>query len=73
MQVRAGGLPPWIPTPFANRRFRAARTPYDDAVLGVIAERRRNSDGRSNGMLWQLIALRDSKEQPLSDKKCATA
>ena len=44
MQVRAGDFAPWIPTPFANRRFRAARTPYDDAVLGVIAERRRNGD-----------------------------
>ena len=69
MQVRAGGLPPWIPTPFANRRFRAARTPYDDAVLGVIAERRRNGDGRRNGMLSQLIALRDSEGQPLSDQE----
>jgi cytochrome P450 len=68
MEVRGGGVPAWVPTPRTDRRFNAARTVYDEAVLGVIAERRRTG-ARGNDMLSGFMELRNGEGQLLGDQE----
>ena len=68
MQVRAGGVPAWVPSPLTDRRFNAARGPYDEAIFGLIAERRRTGR-RGNDMLSGFLELRDAEGQLLSEQE----
>ena len=66
MLVRAAGAPAWVPNPITDQRFRRAKRPYDQAILGVIAERRRTGR-RGNDMLSAFLELRNAAGGPLSD------
>lgn len=68
LEVRGGGIPAWVPTPWTDRRFRAASRAYDDAVLGIISERRR-SGRRGNDMLSGFLELRDAEGRPLEGRE----
>ena len=53
--------PIWVPTP-RNRKFREAMKIVDDVVLGIIAERRRTGEDRSD-LLGMLMAATDETGQ----------
>jgi cytochrome P450 len=60
-------LPPWVPTA-RNRRFQRARRVLDRAVLGIIAQRRREQVERHD-LLASLMNARDETGARMTDQQ----
>ena len=58
--------PAWVPTP-ANRRLRASKQKVDAMILGIIAQRRKQSGEAKDDLLSLLISACDEDGSVMSD------